>query len=135
MSFLHSSANFTKQKSLAQPQVTLWGTGSPLREFLYSDDLARACIFLMQEYSEEQFINVGSSHERSIKDLASLVRRIAGFKGDIAWDDTKPDGTPRKLMDSSRLSALGWSPTVDLETGIGLAYEDFLSKFAAKFLP
>jgi dTDP-D-glucose 4,6-dehydratase len=90
--------------------------------------LASACVFLMQHYSEEQFINVGSGSEITIRELSELVKRIIGFKGEIVWDESKPDGTPRKLMDSSRLFALGWKPKVNLETGIRMAYEDFLSK-------
>jgi GDP-L-fucose synthase len=112
--------------------VTCWGTGAPLREFLYADDLARACVFLMQNYSEEQFINIGYGSDISIRELAGLVKRTVGFSGEINWDTSKPDGTPRKLMDSSRLFALGWKPEVDLETGIRLAYEDFLGKPGAK---
>jgi GDP-L-fucose synthase len=116
---------------LAQaPSVTCWGTGAPRREFLYADDLAKACIFLMQNYSEEQFINVGYGSDITIKELAEMVRRIVGYNGDINWDTTKPDGTPRKLMDSSRLLAMGWKPQVDLETGVRLAYEDFLKRFS-----
>jgi GDP-L-fucose synthase len=120
---------FHEAKVSRAPAVTCWGTGTPLREFLYADDLARACVFLMQNYSEEQFINVGCGSDISIKDLAEMTRRIVGFKGEIVWDRSKPDGTPRKLMDSSRLFALGWKPRIDLETGIGLAYEDFLKRF------
>ena len=108
--------------------VTCWGTGTPLREFLYADDLASACVFLMQHYSEEQFINVGSGSEITIRELAELVKRTIGFPGAIVWDDSKPNGTPRKLMDSSRLFALGWKPKVDLAAGIRLAYEDFLAR-------
>jgi GDP-L-fucose synthase len=108
--------------------VTCWGNGTPLREFLYADDLAGACVFLMQNYSEEQFINVGSGSEITIRDLSELVKRLVGFSGEIIWDESKPNGTPRKLMDSSRLFALGWQPKIDLETGIKLAYEDFLAK-------
>lgn len=108
--------------------VTCWGTGKPLREFLYADDLAGACVFLMDNYSEEQFINVGSGSEITIRDLSELVKRVIGFSGEIVWDNSKPDGTPRKLMDSSRLFALGWKPKVNLEAGIRLAYEDFLGK-------
>lgn len=110
--------------------VTCWGTGTPLREFLYADDLASACVFLMRNYSDEQFINVGSGSEITIRELSELVKRIVGFQGGIVWDDSKPNGTPRKLMDSSRLFALGWKPQVDLESGIRLAYEDFLGKQA-----
>jgi GDP-L-fucose synthase len=108
--------------------VTCWGTGAPLREFLYADDLAGACVFLMQNYDEEQFINVGSGSEITIRELSELVKCIVGFAGEIVWDTTKPNGTPRKLMDSSRLFALGWRPLVDLEAGIHLAYADFLAK-------
>ncbi|MBI2924939.1 MAG: GDP-L-fucose synthase [Verrucomicrobia bacterium] len=118
---------FHEAKTAGRTTVTCWGTGQPRRELLYADDLARACVFLMESYSEEQFINVGFGSDLTIKDLAETVQRIIGFKGEIAWDATKPDGTPRKLMDSSRIQALGWRPQVDLETGIRLAYEDFLS--------
>jgi GDP-L-fucose synthase len=110
------------------PTVTCWGTGSPLREFLHSDDLARACVFLMENFSAETHINVGSGSEVTIKALAELVGKITGFQGEIVWDRTKPDGTPRKLMDSSKLFALGWKPQVDLEAGIRLAYADFKSQ-------
>ena len=119
---------FHEAKMIGAPTVVCWGTGSPLREFLYADDLARACIFLMQNYNDEQFINVGSGSEASIKALSELVGRIVGFKGEIRWDKSKPDGTPRKLMDSSRLFALGWRPQVTLEKGIQLAYDDFMRK-------
>jgi GDP-L-fucose synthase len=122
---------FHEAKSASAATVTCWGTGQPLREFLYADDCASACVFLMQRHSEEQFINVGYGSDISIRDLAQLVQRIVGFKGDILWDSSKPDGTPRKLMDSSRLFALGWKPRIDLETGIKLAYEDFLKRFDA----
>lgn len=119
---------FHEAKTSGSRTVTCWGTGSPLREFLFADDLARACVFLMENYSEEQFINVGSGSDLSIRELAELIQRIVGFTGEIIWDQTKPDGTPRKLMDSSRLFALGWKPQVDLATGIRLAYEDFLKR-------
>lgn len=121
---------FHEAKLAQAPAVTCWGTGAPLREFLYADDLAAACIFLMQRYSEEQFINVGYGADISVRDLAELVRMLVGFPGRIAWDTSKPDGTPRKLMDSSRLFALGWRPSVDLAAGIRLAYQDFLSRCA-----
>ena len=119
---------FHEAKATRAPAVTCWGSGTPLREFLYVDDLARACLFLMDNYSEEQFINIGYGSDISIKELAELVRRVVGFTGNIIWDRSKPDGTPRKLMDSSRLRQLGWKPQIDLETGIGLAYEDYLSR-------
>lgn len=126
---------FHEAKATGAASVTCWGTGSPLREFLHADDLARACVFLMQHYGEEQFINVGYGSDVSIRNLAARVKRIVGFKGDIVWDTTKPDGTPRKLMDSSRLFALGWRPQVDLETGIRLAYEDFRVQSARRAQP
>jgi GDP-L-fucose synthase len=121
---------FHEAKTSGAASVTCWGTGKPLREFLYADDLASACVFLMHRYSEEQFINVGYGRDISVRDLAEVVRRIVGYEGAIEWDTSKPDGTPRKLMDSSRLFALGWKPRIDLETGIRLAYEDFLKRFA-----
>jgi len=122
---------FHDAKISSAKTVTCWGTGEPLREFLYADDLASACVFLMQNYSEEQFINVGSGSEVTIRELSELVKRIVGFSGEIVWDTTKPNGTPRKLMDSSRLFALGWKPQVNLEAGIRLAYQDFLGKQSA----
>ena len=122
---------FHEAKLAGSSSVTCWGTGAPLREFLYADDLAKACVFLMQNYSEESFINVGYGSDVSVKELAETVRRIVGYDGEIVWDPTKPDGTPRKLMDSSRLFKMGWKPEVDLETGIRLTYEDFLKKFSS----
>ena len=119
---------FHEAKATHAPTVTCWGTGSPLREFLYADDLADACVFLMEHYSEEQFINVGFGSDVTIRELAELVQKIVGYQGEIVWDKSKPDGTPRKLMDSSRLFALGWKPKVNLEAGIRLAYEDFLKR-------
>jgi GDP-L-fucose synthase len=119
---------FHEAKQARARQVVCWGTGSPLREFLYSDDLGRACVFLMQNYSDEQFINVGFGSDLSIRDLAEQVKQIVGFKGEITWDKSKPDGTPRKLMDSSRIFGLGWKPQIDLAAGISLAYEDFLKR-------
>jgi GDP-L-fucose synthase len=116
---------FHEAKVSNAPTVTCWGTGQPLREFLHADDLGSACVFLMENYSEEQFINVGSGSEVSIKELSELVGKVVGFQGEIIWDTSKPDGTPRKLMDSSRLFALGWKPRIALEEGLRLAYEDF----------
>jgi len=123
---------FHEAKVAKLPKVTCWGTGTPLREFLYVDDLARACVFLMQNYSDEQFINVGYGSDVTIRELAETIKRIVGFDGGIIWDSSKPDGTPRKLMDSSRLFGLGWKPQIDLETGIHLAYEDYLTHLASK---
>lgn len=118
---------FHEAKVARSPAVTCWGTGTPLREFLYADDLAKACVFLMERYSEEQFINIGFGSDISIRDLARLIQRVVSYKGEIVWDSSKPDGTPRKLMDSSRLFALGWKPEVDLETGVRRVYRDFLT--------
>jgi GDP-L-fucose synthase len=122
---------FHEAKDQQAAQVVCWGTGSPLRELMHADDLASACVFLLQNYSEEQFINAGSGQEVSIKTLAELVSRVIGFTGEIIWDTTRPDGTPRKIMDSSRLFALGWRPKVSLEQGIAEAYADFQKRLAA----
>ena len=122
---------FHEAKLSGHPTVTCWGTGSPRREFLHADDLARACVFLMQHYREEQFINVGFGSDVSIKELAELVKQSVGYEGEIAWDSSRPDGTPHKLMDSSRIFALGWRPQIDLEKGIALAYDEFRTRFAA----
>jgi GDP-L-fucose synthase len=119
---------FHEAREANAPAVTCWGSGAPLREFLHADDLARACVFLMERYSEDQFINVGYGSDISIKELAGLVRAVVGFKGAVLWDTQQPDGTPRKLLDSSRLLALGWKPQVDLPTGIRRTYEDFLKR-------
>ena len=116
---------FHEAKSTGASSVTCWGTGSPLREFLHSDDLASACVFLMESYSEEQFINVGSGEEISIRQLAEMIQQVVGYQGKIVWDTSKPDGTPRKLMDSSRLFALGWRPKINLADGILRVYQDF----------
>jgi GDP-L-fucose synthase len=119
---------FHEAKQAKLPFVTCWGTGSPLREFLHSDDLASALVLLMRGYSEEQFINVGSGSDLSIKELSETVARAIGYEGEIRWDPTKPDGTPRKLMDSSRLRSLGWEPRISLEDGVRNAYADFLKR-------
>lgn len=123
---------FHEAKLAGAAQVTCWGSGKPMREFLYADDLAHACVFLMENYSEEQFINIGYGSDVSIRELAELIRRVVGYAGEIVWDTSKPDGTPRKLMDSTRLAALGWSPQVDLETGIRRTYDHFLKQVAAR---
>ena len=119
---------FHEAKAAGAPGIECWGTGAPLREFLYSDDLGRACVFLMQTYSQEQFINVGFGAEISIRELAEAVKRVVGYEGEILWDKTKPEGTPRKLLDSSSLFDLGWRPQVGLAAGLRLAYADFLSR-------
>jgi GDP-L-fucose synthase len=122
---------FHEAKVSGAKEVVCWGSGSPRREFLYADDLGRACVFLMENYNEEQFINVGYGTDVTIKELAETVQRIVGFSGAIVWDTSKPDGTPRKWMDSSRLLAMGWKPQVDFEEGIALAYEDFQKRYGA----
>ncbi|MBN2702706.1 MAG: GDP-L-fucose synthase [Pontiellaceae bacterium] len=121
-------------------KVTCWGSGAPLREFLYSDDLAEACVFLLEniDYKDVAFedesgtvqshVNVGSGREVTIKALAETVKEVIGFEGEIDWDTSKPDGTPRKLMDSSRLMAMGWAPKIELKEGISRAYQDFLTR-------
>jgi len=106
--------------------VTIWGDGSPFREFLYADDLANALVYLMLNYNEKEFVNVGFGHEISIKDLALLIQKAVGFEGQLTFDTSKPNGTPRKLMDSSRLFETGWKPKTTLEEGIKLAYQDFV---------
>jgi GDP-L-fucose synthase len=118
---------FHEAKASGVGEVVCWGSGTPRREFLYADDLARACVFLMRNYSEEIFINVGTGVDVTIAELAEMVKETVGFAGQIVWDKSKPDGTPRKLMDVSRLTALGWKAQVDLRTGIGLAYAAFLA--------
>jgi GDP-L-fucose synthase len=119
---------FHEAKEEGKPFVELWGTGSPLREFLHADDLAAACYFLMQNYDEAGFLNVGVGSDVTIKHLAGMIRKVVGFEGEIKWNTDKPDGTPRKLMDVSKLHALGWKHTIDLEEGITRTYQDFLEK-------
>ena len=117
---------FHEAKINDAPQVTIWGSGSPLREFLFADDLAEACYYLMQHYDEPSLINIGTGEDISIKDLALLIKKVIGYEGALTFDSSKPDGTPRKLMDVSKLHKLGWKHKVELEQGIKLAYEDFL---------
>lgn len=115
---------FHEAKNKNDNEVIVWGTGSPLREFLHATDMADACVFLMQNYNEKGFVNIGSGSEISIKDLAHLVKDIVGFKGEIVFDTTKPDGTPRKLMDVSKLNNLGWNFSIDLKAGIEAVYKE-----------
>jgi GDP-L-fucose synthase len=117
---------FHEAREQGAENVTIWGDGSPLREFLYADDLADACLYLMENYNDKQFVNVGCGEDLSIADLAGIVKRVVGYDGDMVFDTSKPNGTPRKLMDVSRLFATGWRPKVGLEEGIALAYQDFL---------
>ncbi|MCC8423983.1 GDP-L-fucose synthase [Mucilaginibacter sp. UR6-11] len=122
---------FHEAKTQNVPDVTIWGTGTPKREFLFADDLASACYYLMQNYDEPGLVNIGTGEDLSIKDLALLVKNIIGYTGEIKFDATKPDGTPRKLMDVSKLHSKGWTHTIELEEGIKLAYRDFLEKHIA----
>jgi GDP-L-fucose synthase len=112
--------------------VSIWGSGTPLREFLHVDDLARACHFLMQEYNEELFVNVGFGSDVSIRELAMLIREVVGFEGTLEFDSSKPDGTPRKLMDSGRLRSLGWKPEIGLREGIASTYLEVQHKLAVE---
>ena len=118
---------FHEAKEAGAPSVTCWGDGSPLREFLYVDDLANLCVFLMNHYSGDETVNAGSGKEISIRKLAEMVARVVDYRGEILWDTTKPNGTPRKLLDVSKAAALGWRYKTELEDGIRLAYEDFLN--------
>lgn len=117
---------FHEAKEKSASEMTLWGTGSPMREFLHADDLAEACLFLMENYNESELVNIGTGEDVTIKNLAALVKQIIGFQGEIVWDNSKPDGTPRKLMDVSKLHGLGWHHKIALEDGIKLAYQNFL---------
>lgn len=122
-------ARFDKAKKDGVKSVTCWGDGSPLREFLYVDDLADLCVFLMNNYSGNETVNAGTGKEITIKELSEMVARIVGYQGEIKWDTTKPNGTPRKLLDVSKATKLGWTYNVELEDGIRLAYEDYKRSF------
>ena len=115
-----------------EAEVVVWGTGTPMREFMHVDDLADACIYVLKHYSGPQFFNVGTGKDLSIEKLAHLIAKTTGFTGRIVFDRSKPDGTPRKLVDVSRLRALGWTHKIDLEEGVGLGYEAFLKSAAAR---
>jgi GDP-L-fucose synthase len=123
-----------ESKLAAAPSVEIWGTGNPLREFLHVDDLAEACYFLMKHYDEELFVNVGYGSDVSIRELAQIIRGIVGFSGDLVFEKNKPDGTPKKLMDSGRIFEMGWKPRIPLKEGIEAVYSaiknspDFFSK-------
>jgi GDP-L-fucose synthase len=121
---------FHEAKEQSAPTETIWGTGLPKREFLFADDLAGACYYLMQNYNEPGIINIGTGKDISIEDLALLIKKITGYKGGIKFDDSKPDGTPRKLLDVTKIRSKGWKHTVELEDGIKLTYQDFLNKHA-----
>lgn len=119
---------FHEAKINGDPEVNIWGTGTPKREFLFADDLADACYFLIQNYNEPHLINIGTGEDLSIKDLALLIKECLGYAGNLVFDKTKPDGTPRKLMDVSKLHRLGWKHKIELKEGIRLAYADFLKE-------
>lgn len=116
---------FHEAKRDKKANVRLWGTGSPKREFLHADDLADACVFLMKEYNEKSFINIGTGQEVSIKELANIIKKLVEYEGEIVWNTDMPDGTPRKLMDVGKLNKLGWKHTIDLETGIKKVYSEY----------
>ena len=117
---------FHEAKESGAKEVVCWGDGSPLREFLYVDDLANLCVFLMNHYSGDETVNAGTGKELSIRELTELVARVVGYQGEIKWDKSKPNGTPRKLLDVSKAAKLGWTYRTELEEGIRLSYEDFL---------
>ena len=124
---------FHEAKEADAPYVTCWGDGSPLREFLYVEDLAELCVFLMNHYSGNETVNAGTGKEITIKDLAELVAGIVGYAGEIRWDTTKPNGTPRKLLDVSKAKGLGWTYKTELRDGIRLAYKDFLKNVKSEY--
>ncbi len=123
---------FHTAKVTGAAHVEVWGTGSPRREFLHVDDLADACVFLMREYEEELFVNIGTGEDITIKELAEMIKEIVGFAGELVWNPDKPDGTPRKLMDVSRLHAMGWKHSIDLREGITSVYADFAKSDMAR---
>ncbi|MEY3630520.1 MAG: hypothetical protein RL408_74 [Bacteroidota bacterium] len=123
---------FQEAKERGEASMTLWGTGSPMREFLHADDLADACVYLMETYSDAELVNIGTGIDVTIKELAETVKEIVDFTGTIDWDSTRPDGTPRKLMDVSKLHSLGWKHKIELKEGISLAYQDFLTNVSIR---
>lgn len=116
---------FVEAKENGDPTITMWGTGSPLREFMHADDVACASLFLMENYEGDEIVNIGWGKEISIRDLAQMIKRLVGYEGEIVHDTTKPDGTPRKVMDVSRLKNLGFTPSISLEEGVARTIEDF----------
>ena len=121
-------AMMTKFNNSNGKTVTFWGDGTPMREFLYSDDLADACVFLMNTYSDEGLVNIGTGEDISISDLALMIKEVVGYEGAIVYDASKPDGTPRKLMDVSKLSKLGWNYTIPLKKGLEMVYQEYQSR-------
>ncbi len=117
---------FHEAKINNKPYVELWGTGSPLREFLYVDDMADACLYLMQNYEGNEFVNIGSGQEISIRELAETVKHVTGYNGELVFDTTKPDGTPRRVLDNTKIHKTGWRPQVDMEEGLRREYEYYL---------
>jgi GDP-L-fucose synthase len=135
---------FHESKIKDEPLVEIWGTGTPRREFLFSDDLASACVRVMKLNTEKYLeilgdgvthLNIGTGIDLEIKELAVLIKEIVGYSGEIVFDDTKPDGTPRKLLDISRLQKIDWVPSVSLKQGVGLAYDDFLKSKNIEYAP
>lgn len=118
---------FHEAKQNGDPAVTIWGTGTPKREFLHADDLAAACVYLMENYNEEGLVNIGTGEDITITELAMLIKEIVGYEGALVYDHTKPDGTPRKLMDVSKLTNLGWKYSIELKEGLKRVYEDYLN--------
>ena len=123
---------FDEAKETAAPAISLWGTGKPMREFLFVDDLADACLFLMLNYNESLFVNIGTGKDITIKELAFLIKDLTGYTGDINWDETKPDGTFRKLMDVSKMNSLGWKYETSLIEGLKYTYSSYKNSFAGK---
>ncbi|XP_073278675.1 probable GDP-L-fucose synthase 1 [Primulina huaijiensis] len=123
---------FHEAKTNNVGEVVVWGSGTPLREFLHVDDLADALVFMMENYSGLEHVNVGSGKEVSIKELAGLIKEVVGYQGKIVWDSSKPDGTPRKLMDSSKLASLGWEPKISLKEGLEDTYRWYLKNVVAQ---
>jgi len=119
-------------KQRAEKQLVVWGTGTPRREFLHVDDLASACLLLLEKYDSPEIINVGCGEDMSIRELAEVICDVVGFEGELVWDKTKPDGTPRKLLDVTRIRGLGWHPTIALRNGIAQSYEWFLANWSQK---
>ena len=116
---------FHEAKINNEPRVTVWGTGKPRREFLHVDDAAMACYFLMQRYESPEIINIGSGIDHTIREMATIIKKITNYQGEIEFDESKPDGTPRKLLNVDKITALGWKPMIDLEEGLAFTYNNF----------